>query len=153
MQAIIRSNLAANHLFGSDISIILWGKPLLTSPHNRTTSNCCFKGSTKNLVLTANISTLYKVPHCIDVLTWIAGTKHCSAISALTTRNLPSICHAEMCCVPSRSEASDCKVARFAVPLVPGTVGGIELQLQHFSPQINQPGDAGHQLAKSLHQP
>ena len=123
MQAIIRSNLAANHLFGSDISIILWGKPLLTSPHNRTTSNCCFKGSTKNLVLTANISTLYKVPHCIDVLTWIAGTKHCSAISALTTRNLPSICHTEMCCVPSRSEASDCKVARFAVPLVPGTVG------------------------------
>ena len=66
---------------------------------------------------------LQSCPNCIDVLTWIAGTKHCSAISALTTRNLPSICHTEMCCVPSRSEASDCKVARFAVPLVPGTVG------------------------------
>ena len=66
---------------------------------------------------------LQSCPNCIDVLTWIAGTKHCSAISALTTRNLPSICHTEICCVPSRSEASDCKVARFAVPLVPGTVG------------------------------
>ena len=151
MQAIIRSNLAANHLFGSDIFIILWGKPLLTSPHIRTTSNCCFTGLTKNIVLTANISTLYKVVQIASMF-WL-GLLDCSAISALTTRNLPSICHTEMCCVPSRSEASDCKVARFAVPLVPGTVGGIELQLQHFSPQINQPGDAGHQLAKSLHQP
>ena len=30
---------------------------------------------------------LQSCPNCIDVLTWIAGTKHCSAISALTTRN------------------------------------------------------------------
>ena len=30
---------------------------------------------------------LQSCPNCIDVLTWIAGTKHCSAISASTTRN------------------------------------------------------------------
>ena len=70
MQAIIRSNLAANHLFGSDIFIILWGKPLLTSPHIRATSNCCFKSLTKIVVLTAIISTLYKVVHIASMF-WL----------------------------------------------------------------------------------